>query len=453
MPASTSQSIFLGAALSYAAVQQKRREVRVPVWPIVLVIYSTLLPREMSIHVGENFIYMDRLALFLTVPMILQSLWQGAIKFVLPDWLVLAMGSWIIVASGVVHGLQTAMVTGVSLAFDAIAGYYLARISFRSLNDIRRALILCAPAFFLAATTVMIESVSHRPIVRPFFASIFGNLNYARGVIQVNDAVATEVRLGLMRGSGPWVHPILAGLHLSTLLAVYWMSGIRGWPRFVALMAAAMSFFTVSSASILSLLLQIGLLAYDKLTFVVRELNWRLLVGALFLAGLALDVMSNRGIDGLIVSFATLDPATGYFRQLIWSYGLQSVYAHPLFGIGFNDYARPAWMVSNSVDAHWLLYAMRYGVPAAVFLMVACLSAIFALVRSEAHASPADARFYRGIIIGFSVLIIMGFTVAFQGGTLTWFTMLLGGCVACAQKGFVIFRSPAPRRFVPRITI
>lgn len=433
-----------------AALQHPARpRVKVPVWPIVLVIYATLLPREISIHVGENYIYMDRLALLFTVPMILQSLWRGAIKFVLPDWLILALACWIILATLVVHGLRMAMVTGFSLSFDAVAGYYLARISFRSLDDMRRALILCAPGFFIAASSVMIESISHQPLVRPFFASVFGNLHYSRGATSVEDVIPTDVRLGLMRGSGPWVHPILAGLHLSTLLSVYWMSGIRGWPRVIALTAASMSFFAMSSSGLLSLSMQIFLLSYDWLCGKVREINWRWFTTAAGALIVVMQVVVNRGIDGLIIAFATLDPTTGYFRQAIWTYGMQSVYRHPLFGIGFNDYVRPQWMFSNSVDAHWLLYAMRYGLPSTIFLLSACIAAIVALVRSEAHASKGNARFYRGIIIGFSVLILMGFTVAYQGGTLTWFTLLLGGCVACAQHGFTV-RRPAPVR-PPRV--
>jgi len=436
-----------------AALQHPSRpKVKVPVWPIVLVIYMTLLPREISIHVGENYIYMDRLVLLFTVPMILQNLWRGAIKFVLPDWLILALACWIILATLVVHGLPTAMVTGVSISFDAVAGYYLARISFRSLDDMRRALILCAPGFFIAASTVMIESITHEPLVRPFFASVFGNLHYSRGATSVEDVIATDVRMGLMRGSGPWVHPILAGLHLSTLLSVYWMSGIRGWPRLIALLAASMSFFALSSSGLISLSMQIFLLSYDWLCGKVKELNWRWFTAAATGLIVVMQIVVNRGIDGLIIAFATLDPTTGYFRQAIWTYGMQSVYRHPLFGIGFNDYVRPQWMFTNSVDAHWLLYAMRYGLPSTLFLLTACIAAIVALVRSEAYASKADARFYRGIIIGFSVLILMGFTVAYQGGTLTWFTLLLGGCVACAQHGFTVRPAapvPPPRAWLP----
>ena len=413
-------------------------EQRIAIWPVVLVIYATLAPREVSIHLGGNFLYLDRIALVLTLPWVALHIWRGAIRFVLPDWLILFLGIWMFVAISDVEGLDRGMVSGVSLAFDAIAGYYLARISFRSLDDMRKALILCAPGFFIAALTVAIESVSHKFFVRPFFASIFGGLNYSNGTDSIDVALRPEIRHGLMRGLGPWVHPIDAGLHLATLLGIYWMSSVRGWPLWLALAAAMCAVFTVSSAALMVLVLIIAALVYDELTFRVRELSWPLAVGVFVLAIAMISVVSQSGVISVLIRLATLDPSTGYYRIAIWTYASQSVWLHPWFGIGFSAYQRPEWMASGSVDSHWLLYAVRYGLPAALALFVACLSAIGGLVRAEAMAGKRDARFYRGIMISLVALVIMAFTVMLQGGTLTWFTLLLGGCVACAQHTYVV---------------
>jgi len=122
----------------------------------------------------------------------------------------------------------------------------------------------------------------------------------------------------------------------------------------------------------------------------------------------------------------------------IWQYATQSVLAHPWVGIGFDPYRRPDWMLTTSIDAHWLLYAVRFGLPAALALFFACIAALGGLFRAEAMANVADAGFYRGIAMSLSMLIIMGFSVTYQGGTLTWFTILLGACVACAQHSYVI---------------
>ena len=408
----------------------------VAIWPIVLVIYTTLIPREMSIHVGENFIYMDRLALLLTLPWVLQHLLRGVIKFVVCDWLVLFTAVWMVSALWVVHGFERALISGLSLSFDAVAGYYLARVSFRSLDDMRRVLIICAPAFFVAAVSLPVESLTQHLYVRPFFASIFGGIHYASGTDNINDALRNDVRFGLMRAYGPWVHPILAGLHLATLLGIYWKSSIRGWPLWLAVAAAGMSVFTVSSAGVLALGLIIGALAYDWLTTRVKQLSWPLLMFALAVSLVVISLVTKSGIIALLIRFVTLDPATGYFRVAIWQFGSESVWAHPWFGIGFDAYERPQWMLTSSVDALWLLYAMRFGLPASLSLLLACIFAVAGLVRAEKMANVRDASFYRGIMISLIVLVIMAFTVALQGGILTWFTILLGGCVACSQHTY-----------------
>jgi hypothetical protein len=131
-----------------------------------------------------------------------------------------------------------------------------------------------------------------------------------------------------------------------------------------------------------------------------------------------------------------IDRQSSYFRLLIYDYGWQSVLAHPWVGIGLNPYRRPDWMVSASVDSHWLLLAIRYGLPAALLLFSACIVALVGLGRSQAYANRRNKLFYRGIMISLATMVFMGFTVYIYGGSQTWLTILLGACVACSQHGY-----------------
>lgn len=429
-------SLDRGATAAPSQAQQT-----VAIWPAVIVIYATLLPREVNVEIAGLYFFMDRIALICALPWIIYKINQRVIRFVLPDWLVMFAGLWLIISIAVNYDMSRAITSGGSLALDTVGGYYLARISFRSLNDIRRAFILAAPGFALASGLVFVESVSHRLFVRPFFISVFGPISYAGGGTDVVlDTLRVDVRMGLVRGYGPWAHPILAGLHLATLLPVFWMSGIRGWPRTLGVLSALGAIFTISSAAVGALALAIALTAYDRLTVVARELSWRLLLLAVGAGLLVVQLIVPGGILSFITRYLTFDPWTAYFRQLIWQYGSVSVMNHPVFGIGFEPYDRPAWMITTSVDNHWLLFAMRYGLPCGVALFAASVIALIALGRSAGHATPTDARFYRGIAIALGLLMLMMWTVTLQGGTLTWFTLLLGGCVACAQHSFRIGR-------------
>ena len=413
-----------------------RQRLPVSIWPMVIVIYATLVPREICIHLGSNFMFADRLALLLISPWLFRNIWNGAIRFVLPDFLIVLMGVWIAVAYTVVNGFDRGFLGGLGLAVDSVFGYLLARITFRSLNDVRRGFILCIPMIFLCALTLPLESLTHQLLVRPPLEKIFGSVRTAEGSIALHGAQRVEIRHGLLRAYGVWSHPILAGVYLSTQLAVMWSSGIRGLPRWLWLAAISMSVFTLSSATYLSLLLQVMFIGYDYLTRKIKELTWGFFWLVVALVLLFANGASNSGAIGLVIRFLTLDPATGYFRLLIWKFGWLSVVNHPWFGIGLADYSRPSWMISNSIDNHWLLLAIRYGPTASACLLLACFSALFALARCQAYANRRDQRFYRGIMMSLTMMMIMGCTVYIYGGTQTWFTILLGACVACAQHGF-----------------
>ena len=415
-----------------------RREVPVALWPIVVVIYATILPRQVALTVSDLVFYADRIGYVLVLPYVVYKISQGAIRMTLPDFLVLLTGVWMIAAMSYHMGIGGGLQSGGSLALDLTVGYFLARISFRSLRDMRRVLILVAPGIFLAALSVMAESIMHRQIVAPLAEQVFGRLNIRYGAVEsvTENPYVQEVRLGLMRGMGPFAHSIHAGLFLASWLSLYAMGGIRGWPRVMGIASGFMAIFSMSSAAWQSLLLSLGLMAYDKIQASVRELSWRLLVIGSFSVAVILNTISNGGLVSVVGRFLTFNPATAYYRQLIWEYGWRSVKAHPLFGIGFDQFERPVWMISQSVDAHWLLMAVRYGLPAALALFAATLLAIVSLAQASVTANRSDRSFYRGIAIALFVMAYAMFTVTLWGNLQSLFNIMLGGCVACAQHTY-----------------
>jgi hypothetical protein len=414
----------------------RNRDISVAVWPVVIVILATLLPREIRFYIGGLAFYADRVGLILVLPYILKKLIDGAISFVLPDILMLFTGIWMTVSMIHNYGWDSGLASGGSLALDSTAGYFLARITFRSLRDVRIALIVLAPAFLLVGTLVATESLSHHLIVRPAMASIFGDLPRFIGGEATTGGIENSYRLGLLRAYGPFVHPIVGGLYLASLLAIYTFSGLTRLPRLAGVVAAVTAIFTLSSAAIAGLGLTAFLMAYETIQRRSREITWPLLIVGMVGIWILLDLFSNNGAINVLIRVVSLDPATAYYRTLIWQYAGAAVWLHPWLGIGFEGYDRPIWMVSDSIDAHWLLLAVRFGLPAALAQGTAVVVAIWALASASAHAAGRDQLFYRGVAISLSVLAIMMFTVTLWGGTLGWFNMLLGGAVGCAQRWY-----------------
>lgn len=413
-----------------------RRENAVPLWPVILVIYAAMLPREIRLEIGSLTFFADRIALLAVLPFIVRRMMAGAMRPVVADGLVLAAGLWMIAVMIGHYGLADGLQRGGSLALDSTIGYYLARVSFRSLQDVRRVLIAISPGLFIAGLAVAIESITHQAIIRPISRNLFGELPaWVGGEIAGLQQSKELVRLGLMRGWGPFDHPIHAGLFLAVCAPLYLTSAIRGWPRNLGNIASLFSFFSLSSAALLALVLGYALVALDKVQRHVRELSWTLIIGAGSAAVLTVQYISNSGVPALIVRHLTLDSSTAYYRQLIWQYGAATVTRHPFAGIGFSDYERPAWMVTGSVDAHWLLMAMRFGLFPAVAFLMATLLALVALSRASVSMPPLDRRFSRGIAISLFVMALSMFSVALWGGPLSWFNVLLGTCMTCSQFG------------------
>lgn len=432
------------------------RDVRVALWPVLVVLYATLLPREVRFSIGTLQFFADRIGLIIVLPYVVRKLLDGAIKFVLPDFLILFSALWTVIAMSATYGIADGLVRGGSLALDATVGYYLARISFRSLRDIRYVLVLFAPGLLLVGGLMAFESVMHRPVVIPFAQRIFGALpKYLGGEAISQESNPTgQVRLGLMRAQGPFSHPILAGLYLASLLALYLRAGLRGWPKLAGIVGCLCGFFSVSSAALLGLMLVFVLVGFDMYSRYLRGVGWRQFLWGIAGVALLLEAFTDNGVYGVVARF-TLDSSTAYFRRLIWQFASLSVEKHPWFGIGFEGYERPAWMITESIDAHWLLLAVRLGLPAALSLFVATVTTIIAVGTASIKAPPVDRNFYRGIAIALGVMTTMMFTVTLWGAAQNLFTLLLGGSVACAQRSFGRVKPPGQRAtgYLPENTV
>ncbi|MCU0947420.1 MAG: O-antigen ligase family protein [Porphyrobacter sp.] len=301
------------------------------------------------------------------------------------------------------------------------------------MRDLRIFLLLMAPGLLIVAVLMMIESVTHQHIVQPFFSSITG----------IGWGYRSDFRLGLMRAQGPFDHPILAGIFLASFICLYWMSGLRGAPRYMGIAASFLGFFAVSSGALLAIVFSIVLVGYNWLTERVANLSWRLffVFTALFL--FAAELGTGAGAFGLVIRVASLNSISGYARINIWEHGSASVAKHPWFGIGYADWERPIWM-GDSVDNFWLLLAMRFGLPAVCFIALATVIALVTLVRRSAYSNIFEARTERGVAMALSVFALTLISVAPWLSPQTWFYMLLGIAVSLANAPRPILRPARP---------
>ena len=86
-----------------------------------------------------------------------------------------------------------------------------------------------------------------------------------------------------------------------------------------------------------------------------------------------------------VVAFSS---STAWNRYLIWQFGSAELMRHPIFGMGlFEDWQRAPWMPA-SIDNHWLLMSMRYGLPGIGLLLGAYFYITIRLIRQNFSHDP-----------------------------------------------------------------
>lgn len=385
--------------------------------PLLAVFYSILFlspEAEFSIF-GVNLPAYRQAVLLMTVP----SLWmimnnkQGTIGPI--DYAIIFIGFWILLSFTMVYGFESGIVRGTGILIDIALTYMIARASVRTPDELRRFLILCVPGVMFAGGTLVIESLTGQLLLRPFYTSIFGTMSsYAGGEMIGTLSLEQEYRLGLMRAYGPFSHPILAGAVMIGFLPLYYFSGLRSWPLIMGVGMALTGFFSLSSAAFLALIIAIGAISAYHLKPLFPKVSWWTIVGMLGVLVTAVHVSAQNGIIPVIARL-TLTPHTADYRRLIWEYGSISVANNPWFGIGYKQWERPDWMIGDSVDAHFLLLAMRHGFIVPVLLLAVILYGMIRLGLVMPRLSLRDRTLFVGLNITLAVYLIVGQTVNYFG--------------------------------------
>lgn len=384
--------------------------------PLLLVFYSFLiLPPEVEFSVfGVNFPSYRIALLLVSVPALWASMRDGIGSFQFMDAAVAIVGFWTMLSFTVIYGFEVGMVRGAGITIDTVLPYFVTRTVIKSLDDLRYFLALCLPGLMFAGAVLAIESMGGRHLLRPAFASVFGPMDsFVGGESSGSVVVSTEVRMGLLRAVGPFPHPILAGIMMIGLLPLYYFSGLRSWPFIGGVLITLTGFFSMSSAAFLSLILAVALIAIYHLKAYIPKISWWAITAMLSMAIWVIHMASKSGIVAVLARL-TFNPQTSYYRLAIWEFGSASVAKHPWFGIGYGYWDRPKWM-AESVDAHFLLLAMRHGLVVPIMLMAAIIFSLVRLGIIIPYLHPKDRAFCIGLNICVIIFVLVGQTVNYFG--------------------------------------
>lgn len=393
-------------------------------WPVTIYLFCVVVP----IWFNAGPLLMSTLRLFLMVmivPILIRLLMGAYGKVIITDWLFVAHTLWMVVALGV--NSPEAVVTQVgSVGIEFLGGYVIGRAYVRT-PEVFLALCRALPVIVLCLTPFAIyEAKTGRPLIVEYIARLPG--------IRSVEVLSIDVRLGLQRVQGPFAHPIHFGLFCSVAFSLTFVAlkGVvsNSWRRIMAVFVATTGFLGLSSGAWLAILLQIALIFWAT-TFDRIRWRWWLLLSLFALAYVIIDIFSNRTPIGVFMSYATFSPHNAYWRGLIFEWGVANVLgsaekaipASWVFGIGLNDWIRPEFMVTASMDNFWLVMAVRYGVPGLLMIATGYAYVIIRVMRRDFTADPVLAK------------IRLAWVFTFLGLTFTLTTVHIWGSV----YSFILF--------------
>ena len=269
----------------------------------------------------------------------------------------------------------------------------------------------------------------------PFAAfEFFTGQNISRELFQlvlptINDPPAPP-RSGLTRVTAVFDHPILFGAVTGSIFAlVHFVLGYRkNFFQRASLtgIVGVTSILSLSSGPLVALLAQGFLLCWNGLLGTIR-FRWKLLIALIAFVVLVIELVANRSALEIIVSFFLFDPGSYWSRRLIWTYGMESVAIHPLFGTGLGQWLRPDWLMS-SIDCFWLFQAVTYGLPGA-FLMLLAFCSIFLAVSKKKGLDARLGAYRTGFLITMTAFFVVAWTVHFWDAAYVIFLFLMGSGV------------------------
>lgn len=428
--------------MSSTPVARARRRDKAVSWPLALLTYSLFVPAQFYVDIGSFRLTAYRIVLFLVLPALAGRLLGGKVSFRSYDIAILLLTPWMVLAMSVNHGFEQGLESGGVLGFEATITYLVARSYLTDRASIVAFTRLLTFCFWLASFVLFAEIVSGRRLVYEFTSWMTGH------PAVYSDAVR---RFGLIRATGPFSHAIHAGVFMIATLAFAWLT-TPGYVKRITRTSvlAAGAFVTLSSAAILGGVLQAGLIAYHKICERVKfDREWTLFFLTLAAVLLLLELASNRGAIKFIVAMTSLDPQTGYYRTLIWTYGLENVRDNLIFGIGWSDWDRVSWMTSSSVDAFWLVLAMRFGLPTLFLLGYASIDIFRRVVGIRKTLGNIGKDYALALSIALFALIFVGFTVHYWGTAYVLYFLVLGLGGSFASGAFEAV-SPAKNVTKPR---
>ena len=402
------------------------REARLAL-PALLYVISVATPILMRL--GPLQMSLTRIILLVMIVPLTVQLFSGRFGRVLPvDILFFAYIGWMTLSMAIVNPDRAIENTG-SAAIEFLGAYLIGRAYIRNSGNLIVLTKVIGIIILFTLPLALVETITGQSFLINMIRKIpgissYGNVNY-------------ETRMGLERVQTVFAHPIHHGLFCSMSFALIYVGLGRimdSKTRRLYLLGAGLgTFLSLSSGALLALLLQVFLIAWGTVLSNVRR-RWLILFGFFVFAYFAIDLFSNRSPIRVFMSYATFSPHNAYLRSIIFDWGLMNIMGNPAegipsakwFGIGLNDWIRPHYMHSSSIDNFWLVVAVRNGLPAFIIMAGGYIWLLWKVGRRDLGDDPILLDLRRAWMISFVGLTFTLATVHIWGSLYSFVFFMFG---------------------------
>lgn len=374
-----------------------------PTYMAIIFVCSLIVP--ILINAGPVLLMPHRIVLLIFfIPCAMRLLSGKAGKLIAADWLIFGSALWAALAMIYNHGVGfSVQPIGIHM-IEFFGAYMLGRVAIRSAEDFRRFVKTMFWIVLFLLPFAALEAITKR--------------NYLLEAIPNSiPVVHAPYRWGMRRAQTLFSHPIHYGVFCSFGMGLFWYVLRPAGRRFMSVpLVVASTIFSLSSGALICVVCQSVFIFWEAILKTIKA-RWRIFAAIFAAMFVFVELASNRGFFVLLTQYASFNTGSSYNRILIWRYGMENVYANPIFGLGFREWVRAHWM-STSADNFWLLNAMMFGVPS--FFMFA--GGVFNLLWRAARNALSDPL-ARACQAGF--LTACG-GVIIGGGTVHYWTAMMG---------------------------
>jgi hypothetical protein len=323
---------------------------------------------EVTFNMGGVKFTVGRLGIILLLLPAFVTLLQKSRRLVLSDVFVCATASWML-AAGVLAPGSESFSSSAAEGIEFAGGYFVARAFFfgpMAIQTFIKVLRILACASIILAIA---DSISGRLIVHEMVAPFFNA-----------QPIDYQLRGGMVRAASTFDHAILFGafscLVGTILLHSEQNAGKRIFYVGLCFLGCILSW---SSSSLMAFSIVLAAYTYNRIMHGYAQ-RWAVFWSICAALLLVFFAASNNPM-GWIISHLTLEPESGYYRLMIWDAALAKLSDSWYFGFGFNPFN--SWILDTTVDSIWLVFALRFGVPAVVLLFLSNVTSFLQSNRSR----------------------------------------------------------------------